>query len=74
VLSYQFDQPGWMKKTAMKTLRLFLSATNVFTITKYPGGDPETSNDAYSVNGGYIDAGIYPAVRTFSFGLKAAFQ
>jgi hypothetical protein len=58
----------------MKALQLFLSATNVFTITKYPGSDPETSNDAYSVNGGYIDAGIYPAVRTFSFGLKAAFQ
>ena len=74
LLSYQFDQPDWSKKTGMKSLRLFLSATNVFTITKYPGGDPETSNDAFSVNGGYIDAGIYPAVRTFSFGLKAAFQ
>lgn len=74
ILSYNLDQLAWMKKTGMKGLRVFLSATNVFTITKYPGSDPETSNDAYSVNGGYIDAGIYPAVRTFSFGLKATFQ
>jgi len=74
VLDYQLNQPARKKNSVMKALQLFLSATNVFTITKYPGSDPETSNDAYSVNGGYIDAGIYPAVRTFSFGLKAAFQ
>jgi len=74
VVSYHLDEMNWMKKTGLKGMRLFISATNVFTITKYPGGDPETSNDAYSVNGGYIEAGFYPAVRSFSFGLKAAFQ
>ena len=72
-LSYHVDQALWMKRTALQQVRLFISATNIFTITKYPGSDPETSDDAYSIGGGYIDAGNYPAVRTFSFGVKAGF-
>jgi TonB-linked SusC/RagA family outer membrane protein len=57
-----------------KNMQFFASATNVFTITKYPGSDPETSDDPYFVGGGYIDAGLYPAVRTFSLGVKAVFK
>ena len=73
LLGYRVDQALWMKRTALQQVELFISATNVFTITRYPGSDPETSDDAYSIGGGYIDAGNYPAVRTFSFGLKAVF-
>lgn len=54
----------------LRNIQLFLSATNVFTITKYPGSDPETSDDPYFVGGGYIDAGNYPAVKTFTLGFK----
>jgi TonB-linked SusC/RagA family outer membrane protein len=72
-LSYRFDKRGWMKKAAITNAQVFVSATNVFTLTKYPGGDPETSDDPYSVNNGYIDASNYPATRTFSLGLKATF-
>lgn len=57
----------------VKNIEIFISATNVFTITTYPGSDPETSDDPYSVIGGYIDNGNYPATRTFSLGLKAVF-
>jgi hypothetical protein len=73
VLGYRLEQARWIKRTALKNARIYLSATNVFTLTKYPGSDPETSNDAYSVAGGYIDAGNYPAIRTFTFGLKTGF-
>jgi TonB-linked SusC/RagA family outer membrane protein len=73
-LNYHFDQVSWMKRASIKNIRIFVSATNVFTITKYPGSDPETSDDPYSVNGGFIDVGNYPATRTFSLGLKAVFQ
>jgi TonB-linked SusC/RagA family outer membrane protein len=72
-LNYHFGQAVWMKKAAIKNVQVFMSATNIFTITKYPGADPETSDDPYSVSGGYIDAGNYPATRTFSLGLKAVF-
>ncbi len=72
-LNYQLNQALWMKRAAIKNVQLFVSATNVFTITKYPGNDPETSDDPYSVTGGYIDAGNYPATRTFTFGFKSRF-
>jgi len=72
-LNYHFDKTGWVQKAGMKSAELFMSATNLFTITKYPGNDPETSDDAYSVSGGYFDVSNYPTVRTFSLGIKAGF-
>ncbi len=73
VLGYTIDRTKWIKRSGIQRVQLFVSATNVFTITKYPGSDPETSDDAYSVTGGYFDAGNYPATRAFSVGLKAGF-
>jgi TonB-linked SusC/RagA family outer membrane protein len=70
---YHFKDTKWMAKAGMKSATLFASATNLFTITKYPGNDPETSDDAYSVTGGYFDVSNYPTVRTVSIGLKAGF-
>ena len=72
-LNYHFAEALWMKNTGFKNLQIFLSATNVFTITKYPGSDPETSDDPYYISGGYVDAGNYPATRTFTLGIKAVF-
>ena len=61
-----------LKRTSISNAQVFIAATNVFTLTKYPGSDPETSDDPYSPGGGYIDSGNYPATRTFSFGIKAS--
>jgi TonB-dependent starch-binding outer membrane protein SusC len=69
ILSYYLN----VKKMSISNAQVFISATNVFTLTKYPVSDPEVSDDPYSVNGGYIDAGNYPAIKTFSLGFKAAF-
>ena len=56
---------------AVKTLRLYLSALNLFTITGYKGIDPE-------VNFGGLAPGIdytstYPTTRSVSFGVKLGF-
>jgi TonB-linked SusC/RagA family outer membrane protein len=72
-LNYHVDKTLWMQKAGMKTASIFVSATNLFTITKYPGNDPETSDDSYSVGGGYLDVSNYPSVKTFSLGLKVGF-
>ena len=72
-LNYHFDKTAWMQRAGMKSAELFMSATNLFTITKYPGNDPETSDDSYSVSGGYFDVSNYPTVRTFSLGIRAGF-
>jgi len=71
-LNYQFS-PAMMKKLKMNTASVYISTTNLFTITNYPGADPEVSNDPYSLIGGYSDSGGYPTVRQFSFGFRFGF-
>ena len=68
-LSYQFN----MKKVKwINSLKLFATATNLFTITNYSGYDPEVSisRDALSPN---VDYAAYPSSRTYSFGLNVKF-
>ena len=43
-------------------VRLYATATNLFTITPYKGYDPEVSSGT--------DTGAYPAARTFTFGVN----
>lgn len=72
-LNYQFSPTAWMKRTGIANASVFASATNVFTLTHYPGNNPETSDDPYSVAGGYFDVSSYPTVKTVSLGLKISF-
>ncbi|MEJ2882807.1 SusC/RagA family TonB-linked outer membrane protein [Pedobacter sp. GR22-6] len=72
-LNYRFVPNLWMSKAGIRQLGIFATAMNVFTVTRYPGLDPEVSNDPYSVTGGYIDASNYPSVRSFTIGFKTTF-
>ena len=51
----------------LNQVRLFLSAGNLFTITRYLGYDPAASSG--SPIGSGFDAGFYPASRTYTLGL-----
>jgi len=73
VFNYRLPASRWMNNSGFRNISFFLSATNLFTLTKYPGNDPETSDDPFSVAGGYFDVSNYPMVRTFSLGLKIRF-
>ena len=53
------------EKFFCERLRFYVTASNLFTITKYSGYDPEV--------GGGVDYGNYPQSRTFTFGLNATF-
>ena len=55
----------WTQKFHCSRLRLYATASNLFTITKYKGYDPEV--------GSGVDYGNYPQSRTFTFGLNATF-
>lgn len=57
-------------KVHIRNLRVYLSAENLFTITKYHGMDPEISSGGTSLG---IDKGVYPQARTFSVGLNLMF-
>ena len=71
--NYHLSKAKWMEQAGLHNASIFASATNLLTITKYPGNDPETSDDPYSVGGGYFDVSNYPKVKTFSLGIKAGF-
>ncbi len=55
----------WTQKFRCSRLRLYATASNLFTVTKYKGYDPEV--------GGGVDYGNYPQSRTFTFGLNVTF-
>lgn len=55
-----------------KKLRLYVTAQNVFTITKYSGLDPEVNvGDINSAGIQYVS--FYPRVATYLFGVNATF-
>ncbi|MCD0490401.1 TonB-dependent receptor [Pedobacter sp. MC2016-14] len=68
-LNYQLPK-SLLSKLKMSRASFYVSATNVFTITNYPGADPETSNNPYSLIGGYSDSGGYASVKQYSFGFR----
>jgi TonB-linked SusC/RagA family outer membrane protein len=49
----------------MKSLRIYCSADNLFTISNYPGLDPERLGD-----GAYV---TYPQIKTYTFGATVQF-
>jgi len=71
-LGYNFD-PVVASKIHAKQIRLYVSAQNLFTITKYTGLDPEVNfYDNDNTKQG-IDYGTYPPVRTFLAGVNVTF-
>ncbi len=61
-LSYQLPAK-WMKKYRLNNSQIFLQGQNVFTITRYPGIDPETAAQLET----------YPPLRSLVLGLRFNF-
>lgn len=59
------------------SVRLYVSAQNLLTFTKYRGLDPEQGTNSNSLGDGVratgIDFGTYPSARTFTMGVNAGF-
>ena len=54
-----------LAKAKIEKIRFFITAENLFTITKYTGYDPEIGGGTMS-----IDKGFYPQARSFMLGLS----
>ena len=70
VLSYTFDSP-LLKKAHLSSVKLSLSADNLFLLTKYSGMDPDVSTNNALFTG--FDRMSYPKPRTFTFGANLKF-
>lgn len=61
------------RKVAVERLRFYLQVENAFTLTRYPGCDPEvTGGNGFGTEAG-IDRGVYPQARTISVGVNLNF-
>ena len=67
-LSYDFNMD---KTKVINGIKVFVSANNLFTLTKYTGIDPETTIDGLAF--GIDQYNVYPKTRSITFGLKATF-
>ncbi|WEK33958.1 MAG: TonB-dependent receptor [Candidatus Pseudobacter hemicellulosilyticus] len=64
---------AFLKKTGLRTCRVYATGQNVVTFTKYKGYDPEAS--AFSGNVAYmgIDQATYPQYRALTLGISVGF-
>jgi hypothetical protein len=60
---------AWMNTIKFQRVRIYGSISNLFTLTKYTGYDPEVAGDPNSNSYG-IDRGVYPQARAFIVGLN----
>jgi hypothetical protein len=63
----------FLQGRGVSNARLYVTGTNLFTISNYSGFDPDVSSESVSnVNRG-IDIGAYPLARTFTTGVTVSF-
>jgi TonB-linked SusC/RagA family outer membrane protein len=66
-LGYTFPSK-LLSKVHLRSLHVYANVTNVFTITKYTGADPEIGS--YDPTNAGIDGGFYPQSRVYTLGLN----
>jgi len=66
-----------LDKINVRKVRLFVSATNLFTITDYTGYYPEVGNNgrgnSVRLFSSGVDEAAYPTPRTYQFGIQVSF-
>lgn len=67
-LSYQVPMKN---NPVFKTLKVYVTGQNLFTITDYIGWDPEASS--YGRSNVRLDYSTYPITKSFIFGINAGF-
>lgn len=70
-LGYTFSRK-LLKKTPIKSLRLYFTGNNLYTFTKYTGFDPEVGTMGSGITRG-VDWGAYPRSRSYVIGGTISF-
>ncbi len=71
-LSYELPK-SLTSSLHLNNLNVYANVANVFTFTKYPGYDPESSITGDNVVNAGIDYLNYPLPRTYTLGIKTTF-
>lgn len=71
-IGYNFGEINFFNDFAFKEARVYLSATNLLTLTTYKGLEPEIGAVG-GPSGIGIDYGFYPSARVYQFGFRVTF-
>lgn len=71
-LAYNIAE-SFIRKIGVSKLRLYVTAVNLFTHTKYTGYDPEVNQFGQSNILRGIDSDAYPSAKTYLLGLNVTF-
>jgi len=63
---------AWLNKAKVQDLKIYLTGTNIFTLTKYRGFDPDIGTNGWILDTG-IDKGFYPNNRSIGGGINITF-
>ncbi len=70
-LSIGYNIPSaTLSRAKIDRLRIYVQATNLFTITNYSGLDPEIIGGDQAFG---FDAGVYPTVKQYYIGVQLGF-
>lgn len=73
-VSYRLPE-RFLENMLLQGVELTFQATNLFTITKYPGFDPQGNWTSSSIGSGMaIDNSIYPSARIYNIGIRVKLQ
>ena len=73
-MTISYDLPkGVLDRVKLRMASFYFTATNLFTITSYPGLDPETTDAPGSIIGGGRDVSSYPTTKELTIGLRLGF-
>ncbi|SEL74148.1 TonB-dependent receptor [Parapedobacter koreensis] len=70
-IGYNIEEPK-LRHLGVSTLRVYVSAQNIWTVTNYSGYDPEVSFQDSNINVG-LDYGSYPNVKSWTLGVRIGF-
>jgi TonB-dependent starch-binding outer membrane protein SusC len=74
-IGYRLPQ-NLVNMARIHSIELYVSGQNIFTITHYPGYDPEVTNANFGNHPAVaqgLETGVIPNPRTYTFGLRASF-
>jgi TonB-linked SusC/RagA family outer membrane protein len=71
-IGYKFNEQ-LLSKLRLRSLRVYASGTNVWTLTNYSGADPEVNSLDGSTTAQGLDLYTFPQVRTILVGLNLGF-
>ncbi len=71
-IGYNFGEINFFNDFGVKEARVYVSGTNLFTLTNYKGLEPEIGAVA-GPSGIGIDYGFYPSAKVYQFGFRVTF-